>query len=151
MGNELAELISDNPGVEVWAAGGLILRPSRVGPEILVVHRPHRADWTFPKGKLDLGETLHECAIREVFEETGFECETGRRLSLVRYVDTKSRAKAVVYWTMHIGGGSFAPNREVDALGWFDFASATNTLSYNHDLDLLNEIDVSDISPTVAM
>ncbi|XP_060604814.1 m7GpppN-mRNA hydrolase-like [Ruditapes philippinarum] len=32
-----------------------------------------KASWGFPKGKVNAGEPPHECAIREVFEETGFE------------------------------------------------------------------------------
>jgi 8-oxo-dGTP diphosphatase len=27
--------------------------------------------WVFPGGKLEIGETLIDCAIREIFEETG--------------------------------------------------------------------------------
>ena len=37
--------------------------------EILMIFR--RGKWDLPKGKLDTGETLEDCAIREVEEETG--------------------------------------------------------------------------------
>ena len=37
--------------------------------EILFMFR--RGKWDLPKGKLDPGETLEECALREVEEETG--------------------------------------------------------------------------------
>ena len=37
--------------------------------EILLIFR--RGKWDMPKGKLDKGEKLEDCAIREVEEETG--------------------------------------------------------------------------------
>ena len=37
--------------------------------EILMIYR--RGKWDLPKGKLDEGETIDECALREVKEETG--------------------------------------------------------------------------------
>jgi ADP-ribose pyrophosphatase YjhB (NUDIX family) len=50
----------------VKAAGGLILNEKK---EILLIFR--RGSWDLPKGKLDDGETLEQCAVREVEEETG--------------------------------------------------------------------------------
>ncbi|MDQ6844653.1 MAG: NUDIX hydrolase, partial [Bacteroidota bacterium] len=48
-------------------AGGGFVR-NKAG-EILLIFR--RGKWDLPKGKLDDGETLEDCAIREVQEETG--------------------------------------------------------------------------------
>lgn len=48
------------------AAGGLITNPKA---EVLMMFR--RGVWDLPKGKLDPGETLEACALREVAEETG--------------------------------------------------------------------------------
>jgi ADP-ribose pyrophosphatase YjhB (NUDIX family) len=50
----------------VRAAGGLVLNEK---DEILLIFR--RGKWDMPKGKLDEGEKLEDCAIREVEEETG--------------------------------------------------------------------------------
>ena len=50
----------------VKAAGGLVLNEQK---EILLIFR--RGSWDLPKGKLDEGETLEQCAVREVEEETG--------------------------------------------------------------------------------
>jgi 8-oxo-dGTP pyrophosphatase MutT (NUDIX family) len=50
----------------VKTGGGLV--KNKHG-EILLIFR--RGKWDLPKGKLDEGETLLECAVREVREETG--------------------------------------------------------------------------------
>lgn len=50
----------------VCAAGGLI---ENENSEILFIFR--RGKWDLPKGKLDKGEKLETCAVREVQEETG--------------------------------------------------------------------------------
>lgn len=50
----------------VVAAGGVVKNND---DELLLIFR--RGKWDLPKGKLDKGETLEQCAIREVQEETG--------------------------------------------------------------------------------
>ncbi len=50
----------------IQAAGGLVINEKK---EILMIFR--RGKWDLPKGKLDKGEKLEECALREVEEETG--------------------------------------------------------------------------------
>jgi ADP-ribose pyrophosphatase YjhB (NUDIX family) len=50
----------------VQAAGGMVINEKN---EILMIFR--RGSWDLPKGKLDDGEKLEDCAIREVKEETG--------------------------------------------------------------------------------
>lgn len=50
----------------VLAAGGII---SNDKEEIMIIYR--RGKWDLPKGKLDPGETLEQCAVREAEEETG--------------------------------------------------------------------------------
>ena len=48
------------------AAGGVVT--NKAG-KVLFIYRNNK--WDFPKGKLDKGETIEECALREVEEETG--------------------------------------------------------------------------------
>jgi 8-oxo-dGTP pyrophosphatase MutT (NUDIX family) len=50
----------------IEAAGGMVFNQTG---ELLMMKR--RGFWDMPKGKLDEGETIEECAIREVSEETG--------------------------------------------------------------------------------
>jgi 8-oxo-dGTP diphosphatase len=123
----------------IEAAGGVVWRRGSKGSlRVLLVHRERYDDWSFPKGKLDDGETHRHAALREVEEETGLRCKTGDELPEVRYDDRKGRAKRVRYWSMEPVDGSFAPNEEVDEVRWLSVAEARDTLSYAHDLRVLD-------------
>lgn len=50
----------------IKAGGGAVLNENQ---ELLMIFR--RGYWDLPKGKLDAGESIEDCAIREVREETG--------------------------------------------------------------------------------
>lgn len=50
----------------VVAGGGLVFNAKR---EILFIYRNNK--WDLPKGKIEKGEAIQDCALREVTEETG--------------------------------------------------------------------------------
>lgn len=114
------------------------------GPvQLALVHRPRYDDWTFPKGKLDRGETHLQAALREVREETGHHARLGRSLPTVRYRQTRKGRrvpKEVRYWVMRSLGGRFTPGSEVDGLAWLDPDAAAERLTYQREVDLLAEL-----------
>ena len=115
------------------AAGGLVVHDGRV----LLVHRPRYDDWTFPKGKLDAGESFEDAAVREVEEETGVRCSLGRELPSTRY-DVGERPKLVRYWLMTPESETpFEPNDETDELRWVALVDAAELLTYTRDRELL--------------
>ncbi len=131
---------SDRTDKKVKAAGGVLWRHRHGQTEVLLVHRPRYGDWSFPKGKLDRGEALDECALREVEEETGLRCTLGPELVGTSYLDRHGRAKSVRYWAMRVESGDFAANREVDRTCWLATEEAAERLTYAHDVAVLRSL-----------
>ena len=132
----------------VRAAGGVIARRNGRGElQVLVIHRKARADWSFPKGKVEPGESDEECALREVAEETGLRCALGSELPSVSYRDRKDRPKRVRYWAMTILRGIAQPLNEVDAVRWVTVAEAARTLTYPRDREVLSAFAHGQIAP----
>src|SRR5437773_12177553 len=91
-GSLITLVIPMNERAIVRAAGGVIIRQSTQGnPEVLLIHRSRQDDWTFPKGKLEPGESYQACALREVVEETGLRCLLGDELPQTSHVDHKGQ------------------------------------------------------------
>jgi 8-oxo-dGTP diphosphatase len=125
----------------IEAAGGIVARDVDDATEVAVVHRPRYDDWSFPKGKLDPGETFEDAALREVREETGLVCKLGAELASARYEDNKGRPKVVRYWLMQVvDDPGFEPNDEVDELRWLSPDAARELLTYERDRELLRGI-----------
>ena len=101
------------------------------------MHRPAYDDWTFPKGKVDPGESDEDCAVREVEEETGLRCVLGRELPATGYDDARGRPKLVRYWVMDVAGGELRFEHEVDEARWLTPDEAAELLSYERDIDVL--------------
>ena len=130
----------DPDAAEVKASGGVVWRRADRGVQVALVHRPRYDDWSFPKGKLDAGESWEEAALREVEEEIGLRCRLGHELPPTSYHDGKGRAKVVRYWMMEPLDGEFVPSHEVDEVRWLTPAEADRLLSYEHDRELLREV-----------
>jgi 8-oxo-dGTP diphosphatase len=121
----------------VRAAGAVLVRDGLVA----VVHRPKYDDWTLPKGKHEPGEEDRDAALREVWEETGFEAAIDDDLGTVEYeVDRDGRTlpKVVRYYLMRAVSGSFTADAEVDELRWLPRDEAMELLSYARDRDVLS-------------
>jgi len=125
-------MATDPDSADVKAAGGLVVRDDG---RVAVAHRPRYDDWSFPKGKLDAGETWEQAALREVQEEIGLHCRLGDELPATEYRVPRGR-KVVRYWRMRPESGEFSPNEEVDEVRWLSPDEALELLSYDHDREL---------------
>ena len=132
------------PG-SVVAAGALVWRVRDGELQVLAVHRPRYNDWSWPKGKLARGETLPQCAISEVAEETGKQIVLGQPLPTLRYPIGAGKQKVVRYWAAQVVSNDSravrarppvksAPKHEVDRVRWLTVKQAEEKITFKDDL-----------------
>ncbi|EPS98869.1 hypothetical protein FOMPIDRAFT_1017399 [Fomitopsis schrenkii] len=54
-------------------AGMIVLQPAT--GKVLLLYEPRRDYWFFPKGRKDVGESLERTALREAYEESGYQVD----------------------------------------------------------------------------
>jgi 8-oxo-dGTP diphosphatase len=138
----------------ILAGGAVVTRehPLR-GTEVVIIHRKRYDDWTLPKGKLDIGESLPACAVREVWEETGVTIRLSVPLDSITYEAGNAGLKRVSYW----GGVVLsvvrrAPDAEVDVVSWLPTRAALSRLTYSHDHFLVQQyLDQPPTTPLIIL
>lgn len=136
----LEEIIDVDSVAAVYAAGALCWRVKKRKLEVLLIHRQRYDDWSWPKGKLGKGETLPECAVREVLEEVGLPITLGIPLPPIRYV-VKPGLKQVHYWASSVDDmPAIADGKEVDAIAWCSPNKARGLLSNPSDVEPLEAL-----------
>lgn len=131
----------DAPNDLIRAAGGIVHRFVAGGRvEIACIYRESRGDWTFPKGKLDPGETFEQAALREVVEETNMVCRVERFIGTTNYTHRKGKPKIVAYYLMTVDTGDFTPNDEVDELVWLPMEEVRGHLTWDRDQELFDMV-----------
>jgi 8-oxo-dGTP pyrophosphatase MutT (NUDIX family)/phosphohistidine phosphatase SixA len=136
----------------VEAAGALVWRLRQGRLQVVLVHRPRYKDWSWPKGKLDPGESLPGAAVREVSEETGYDVILGIPLPSLEYPLVDGRIKRVTYWAAQVAGRPDAAaliarppvprasTEEIDRTRWLDVAAAAEKLTNVLDCEPLNAL-----------
>jgi 8-oxo-dGTP pyrophosphatase MutT (NUDIX family)/phosphohistidine phosphatase SixA len=129
------------PGRPILAGGAVVTREHSLrGTEVVIVHRKRYDDWTLPKGKVEAGESLPVCAVREVHEETGVTIRLGVPLDSISYEAGNAGLKKVDYWGgVVLDSVRRAPDAEVDVVSWLPVRAALSRLTYSHDHFLVQQ------------
>jgi len=127
------------------AAGGVLFRRGRNGPEVVVGEQRDRLTGArtlrLPKGKLGRRETLEQAALREVREETGL---AGRIVAPLGRVDyTYGEAGSAVTKTVHFflmeweSAVAETPDGELEGIAWLPIEEARLGLTYDTERAML--------------
>ena len=132
------------PVVRAYSAGGVVLRHSDNGPELVLgLRRRDRRHpiWSLPKGTPDGDETSEQTALREVNEETGLEVRILDTIGDIHYRfvrDGRRIDKTVHYYLMEATGGDLADHdHEFEEVGWFEVGEADAMMRFPTERDIL--------------
>ena len=127
-----------------FSAGGIVLRPTAGGHELLLGRRRRERDgvtWSLPKGTPNGDETTEQTALREVREETGLQVRIVDSLGAIDYRfvrDGRRIEKTVHYYLMEVVGGDLADHdHEFDEVRWVDLAEAQTVMSFATERELV--------------
>ena len=137
-----------NAGVD-FAAGGIVLSEEKI---LLVKNKKGDSSkdnepwWGYPKGHLEEGEKPSEAAVREVFEETGFEVKivNSKPIAESRYEIERNGEKfqkTVWFYEMEVIEAFInEPDDEIAEIALETFDNALGLLTHDEDRKILKYV-----------
>lgn len=121
------------------SCGAVVFRDIKGEVRYLLIKNQRSANWGFPKGHIEAGESKKETAYREVLEETGihlniidgYECESRYKI--------KDKIDKVV--TIFVGTtndtSTIIQKEEIEDYIWLTYEKAMNLLRFDNDKTIL--------------
>lgn len=118
------------------------------GDRVLVVQRgkePGAGTWAFPGGRLELGETLAEAAVREAREETGLTVEPGEVVSVLDFIDTDEEGGVRFHYVLidllaRPVSGTLRPGDDSVAVRWIGLEDVDELPMAPHMVEVVRQI-----------
>jgi 8-oxo-dGTP pyrophosphatase MutT (NUDIX family) len=135
--------------VQMKAAGGLVYRSLENEIEILLIYR--NGAWDLPKGKVEEGESIPGCAVREVMEEVGSSSEPVIKANLGTTEHTYTQdnveiEKETFWFVMNFADSihDFKPQAAegISKVEWVSAVRAEEIVGYQNLKDLIQKFRV---------
>jgi 8-oxo-dGTP pyrophosphatase MutT (NUDIX family) len=130
---------------EQFSAGGVLYRHDIGKPKVCLVSKRMGRVWAFPKGRMEVGETPEQTALREVREETGHAAEIVYKLDEINYFFMLKEPrtfyrKTVTFYLMRLVQENVRQrDEEADQVSWLDIGEANRRLTYINEKKLLKK------------
>ena len=110
--------------------------------KVLLTRRQDNGLWCLPGGHMEPGESVQECCVREVFEETGLQVRVKRLTGvysnpnqLVIYPDGSQAHFVVMNFEVEITGGKLGLSDETSEAGYFSPAEIESMPMHDRHAD----------------
>lgn len=111
------------PEQPLLGVGAVVLQDDKI---LLVKRRnePSASCWTLPGGLVELGETVHEAIIREIWEECGIEVVLNKIMDVIDYIKVDNMQKVQYHYVLidfeaQYKGGTLKPASDIVDAKWF--------------------------------
>ena len=126
------------------------------GQKILLIQRTDNGRWCLPGGSLDPGESVEECCIREVFEETGLHINITRFVGvysnphlLVEYPDGNAFQVVALNFEVEVTGGELGLSNETSNYGYFAIDEMKSLDLMEHHLERIKDSITEQTEPFI--
>lgn len=118
------------------------------GDRVLLVQRgkePGAGTWAFPGGRLELGETLAEAAVREAHEETGLTIEPGEVIAVRDLIDSDEAGRIRFHYVLidllaQPVGGTLRPGDDSLAVRWIGLEDMADLPMAPHMVEVVRQL-----------
>lgn len=130
---------------QMTAGGGIVTRFGKKKLKVLLIYR--KGLWDIPKGQQDKGESIRQCAEREVMEELGID-----QVDVHSFLDTTTHGypqkdrfivKTTHWYHMTTNATTFVPQKseKITRVKWFGLQKAKDILGHENLIRLLNRVE----------
>lgn len=124
--------------------------------KVLLTKRSDNGLWCLPGGQMDSGESVEECCVREIFEETGLNIRTRRLIAvysnrdqLVVYPDGNQAQIVVFSFEAEITGGTLGLSDETTEAGYFSPAEMESMSMLGHHKERIEDAFLNRYIPII--